>query len=100
MLLVEQNIGLENVIHELGYVDLASFAKQQAQEVLWKKIKYCEEKIKEFELKYLMTHSEFEEKFHTINTIKVFEKEDDGMVWETEISLRNHYLEMIKKIVE
>jgi len=44
-----------------------------------------------------MTYSEFEEKFHTINTIEVFEKEDDGMMWETEISLRNHYLEMIKK---
>jgi hypothetical protein len=100
MLLVEQNIGLENVIHELGYVDLASFAKQQAQEVLWKKIKLCEAKIKEFEVKYLMTYDEFEGKFHTINSIKVFEKEDDGMMWETEISLRNHYLEMIKTIVE
>ncbi len=100
MLLVEQNIGLENVIHELGYVDLTSFAKQQAQEVLWKKIKYCEAKIKEFELKYQMIHSEFEKKFHEITAIKIFEKEDDGMMWETEISLRNHYLEMIKQIVE
>lgn len=100
MLLVEQNIGLENVIHELGYVDLASFAYQQALEVLWKKIKHCEEKIKVFELKYMMTYSEFEEKFHTITTIKVFEKETDGMMWETEISLRNHYLAMIKTIVE
>lgn len=100
MLLVEQNIGLENVIHELGYVDLASFAKQQAQEVLWKKIKYSEEKIKNFEHKYMMAYSEFEEKFHAISTIKIFEKEDDGMVWETEIALRNHYLAMIKTIAE
>jgi hypothetical protein len=100
MLLAEQNMSLENVIHELGYADLKSFANQQAQEVLWKKIKNCEEKIKIYEAKYQTDYQGFVAKFHTIKNFGIFEKEDDSMIWETEISLKNHYLEMIKKLVE
>jgi ribosomal protein RSM22 (predicted rRNA methylase) len=98
MLVVEQNIALENIIHELGYADLKSFANQQAKEVLWNKVKICDNKIKAFEHKYGFDYKVFSNQFHSITLYNLFEKEDDGMLWDAEISLRNHYLELIKKL--
>lgn len=99
MVLVEQNIALENIIQELGYANLRSFAVRQAQEILLKKIKVCDNRIKDFEGKYALVYVDFCQKFHDLQ-VTVFEKEEDGMLWETEIALKNHYMSMLNTLIE
>lgn len=88
---IDQNISLDKTIQSWGFLNMQSFAREQAKNILSQKIAHYKSKIEHFEEKYCMNFTEFCENFDQIKNHTIIEKEDDSMHWETAIDVLKSY---------
>ncbi|MEO5675863.1 MAG: hypothetical protein ABIQ74_14570 [Chitinophagales bacterium] len=90
MVVTSQRFALHRIVESLGFSSIDEFALDQALKKLFEEVKKSNHRIEFFEKKYGMSYEEFSKNFHAIDEVELFEKEDDGMEWRTElVVLRN-----------
>lgn len=88
---IDQNISLDKTIQSWGFLNLQSFAREQAKGILNQKIAHYKSKIEYFEEKYCMNFDDFCKNFDQIKNHSIIEKEDDSLHWETAIDVLKSY---------
>lgn len=82
---------IEKAVHDLGYESVNEYAKAKLQEEFQAEIVKKKAEITTFELKYGMNYSDFCRRFHEIENVELFEKEDDSMDWEFALEIVKQY---------
>ncbi len=82
---------LNDTVRSLGYLDVTSFAREQALSLIKQRIAYYQSRCDFFQKKYGMQYKEFMERFHALESPTLLEREDDSMEWETALEAVAEY---------